>query len=126
VRRRDQLRRAAQARLLDLLDAQLASIARWSTGSRRPTSAARRGRAPIRYELDQPPWIASRMQDFFGLARAPAVGDGRVRSSSTCSPPTSARPVTTDLPGSGSSTTRAAQAADAALPKHAWPRIPPR
>jgi hypothetical protein len=38
----------------------------------------RRGRAPIHYELDQPPWIASRMQDFCGLARAPTVGDGRV------------------------------------------------
>ena len=38
----------------------------------------RRKRVAIRYELEQPPWIASRMQDFFGLARAPTVGGGAV------------------------------------------------
>jgi len=60
----------------------------------------RRGRAPIHYQLDQPPWIASRMQDFFGLARAPAVGDGRVPLVLHLLAPNQ-RPVqvTTDLPG---------------------------
>ena len=33
---------------------------------------------PIHYEVDQPPWIASRLQDFFGMARGPAVAGGRV------------------------------------------------
>ena len=33
---------------------------------------------PIHYELDQPPWIASRLQDFFGMARGPSVAGGRV------------------------------------------------
>lgn len=33
---------------------------------------------PIHYEADQPPWIASRLQDFFGMARGPAVAGGRV------------------------------------------------
>jgi ATP-dependent helicase HrpB len=33
---------------------------------------------PIHYESDRPPWIASRLQDFFGLARGPAVAGGRV------------------------------------------------
>jgi len=33
---------------------------------------------PIHYEPDQPPWIASRLQDFFGMARGPAVAGGRV------------------------------------------------
>jgi ATP-dependent helicase HrpB len=87
--------------LLDLLDAQL--------GERRalvdrlaPTHLAlpRRRRAPIHYELDRPPWIASRMQDFFGLARAPSVADGRVPLVLHLLAPNQ-RPVqvTTDLPG---------------------------
>lgn len=60
----------------------------------------RRGRLPIHYSLDKPPWIASRMQDFFGLARAPSVGDGRVPLVLHLLAPNQ-RPVqvTTDLPG---------------------------
>ena len=57
-------------------------------------------RVPIHYVLDQPPWLASRMQDFFGLARAPAVCDGRVPLVLHLLAPNQ-RPeqVTTDLPG---------------------------
>lgn len=33
---------------------------------------------PVHYEPDQPPWIASRLQDFFGMARGPTVAGGRV------------------------------------------------
>jgi ATP-dependent helicase HrpB len=60
----------------------------------------RRGRVPIHYELEQPPWLASRMQDFFGLARAPSVGDGRIPLVLHLLAPNQ-RPVqvTTDLPG---------------------------
>lgn len=60
----------------------------------------RRGRLPIHYSLDKPPWIASRMQDFFGLARAPTVGDGKVPLVLHLLAPNQ-RPVqvTTDLPG---------------------------
>ncbi len=60
----------------------------------------RRQRVPIHYERDQPPWLASRMQDFFGLARAPTVGDGRVPLVLHLLAPNQ-RPVqvTTDLPG---------------------------
>jgi ATP-dependent helicase HrpB len=60
----------------------------------------RRRRVEIHYELDRPPWIASRMQDFFGLARAPAVGDGRVPLVLHLLAPNQ-RPVqvTQDLPG---------------------------
>jgi len=37
------------------------------------------GRAvPVHYVLDQPPWIESRLQDFFGMARGPAIAAGRV------------------------------------------------
>src|ERR1700754_519427 len=72
-----------------------ASTERSSTGS-----LPRRRRVPIHYELDQSPWLASRMQDFFGLARAPAIGDGRVPLVLHLLAPNQ-RPVqvTQDLPG---------------------------
>lgn len=87
--------------LLELLDASLGDK-RAIVDRLAPTHLAlpRRRRAPIHYELDQPPWIASRMQDFFGLARAPSVGDGRVPLVLHLLAPNQ-RPVqvTTDLPG---------------------------
>jgi ATP-dependent helicase HrpB len=60
----------------------------------------RRRRVPIHYELAQAPWIAARMQDFFGLARAPSVCDGRVPLVLHLLAPNQ-RPVqvTQDLPG---------------------------
>jgi ATP-dependent RNA helicase HrpB len=94
----DELRKLG---LLALLDAQLGEH-RALVDRLAPTHLRlpRRGRAPIHYELDQPPWIASRMQDFFGLARAPTVGDGRVPLVLHLLAPNQ-RPVqvTTDLPG---------------------------
>jgi ATP-dependent helicase HrpB len=87
--------------LMDLLDAQLGE-ARALVTRLAPTHLAlpRRGRVAIRYELDRPPWIASRMQDFFGLARAPSVGDGKVALVLHLLAPNQ-RPVqvTQDLPG---------------------------
>ena len=44
----------------------------------RHVQLAGRRRAQVHYELDRPPWVASRLQDFLGLARGPAVADGRV------------------------------------------------
>jgi ATP-dependent helicase HrpB len=32
----------------------------------------------IHYETDRPPWIESRLQDFFGMSRGPTVGGDRV------------------------------------------------
>jgi len=43
----------------------------------RVTLAAGRS-VKVNYEPGKPPWIASRLQDFFGMKRTPAVGDGRV------------------------------------------------
>src|SRR5688572_4897806 len=94
----DELRKIG---LLDLLDAQLGDK-RSLVDRLAPThlTLPRRGRAPIHYELDKPPWIASRMQDFFGLARAPSIADGRVPLVLHLLAPNQ-RPVqvTTDLPG---------------------------
>jgi ATP-dependent helicase HrpB len=90
-----------EANLLELLDAQLGDK-RSLVHRLAPThlTLPRRGRVQIHYELDQPPWLASRMQDFFGLARAPSIGDGRVPLVLHLLAPNQ-RPVqvTTDLPG---------------------------
>nr|MDQ3366619.1 ATP-dependent helicase HrpB [Myxococcota bacterium] len=118
-----------QTRLLDLLDAGLgehrALVDRLAP---RHLTLPRRGRVTIHYEIDQPPWIASRMQDFFGLARAPAVGDGRVPLVLHLLAPNQ-RPVqvTQDLPGFW---VRHYPALRKQLmrryPKHAWPEDPSR
>jgi len=34
-------------------------------------------RARIRYELGKPPWVASFLQDFFGLTETPRIGPQR-------------------------------------------------
>ncbi len=120
----DELRKA---NLLHLLDGSLGShkslIDRLA-----PTqlSLPRRGRVAIHYELDRPPWIASRMQDFFGLARAPSVGDGKVPLVLHLLAPNQ-RPVqvTQDLPGFWIKHYPALRKQlMRKYPKHAWPEDP--
>ena len=120
----DELRRAS---VLDLLDAQLGEHRR-TVDRLAPTHLAlpRRGRVAIHYEAGQPPWIASRMQDFFGLARAPAVGDGRVPLVLHLLAPNQ-RPVqvTQDLPGFWVKHYPALRKQlMRRYPKHAWPEDP--
>ena len=120
----DELRKLG---LLALLDAQLGEH-RALVDRLAPTHLRlpRRGRAPIHYELEQPPWIASRMQDFFGLARAPAVGDGRVPLVLHLLAPNQ-RPVqvTTDLPGFWVKHYPALRKQlMRRYPRHAWPEDP--
>jgi ATP-dependent helicase HrpB len=120
----DELRKLG---LLDLLDAQLGD-ARALVDRLAPThlKLPRRGRAPIHYELEQPPWIASRMQDFFGLARAPTIGDGRVPLVLHLLAPNQ-RPVqvTSDLPGFWVKHYPALRKQlMRRYPKHAWPEDP--
>ena len=45
-----------------------------------PTSLTLPGgrRVAVHYESDRPPWIESRLQDFFGMAAGPTVGGGQV------------------------------------------------
>ena len=119
----DELRKA---NLLDLLDGSLGAQ-RSLVDRLAPTHVAlRRRRVAINYELAQPPWIASRMQDFFGLARAPSVGDGKVPLVLHLLAPNQ-RPVqvTQDLPGFW---TKHYPALRKQLmrryPKHAWPEDP--
>ncbi|HTR49174.1 MAG TPA: ATP-dependent helicase HrpB [Kofleriaceae bacterium] len=116
-----------QLGLLALLDAQLGEH-RTLVDRLAPThlTLPRRRRAPIHYSLDQPPWLASRMQDFFGLARAPTVGDGRVPLVLHLLAPNQ-RPVqvTTDLPGFWVKHYPALRKQLARrYPRHAWPEDP--
>ena len=51
-----------------------------------------RGRqVPVHYEPDQPPWIASRLQDFFGMRETPAVAAAPSRWWCACWRPISVR-----------------------------------
>ncbi|HEU0036001.1 MAG TPA: ATP-dependent helicase HrpB [Kofleriaceae bacterium] len=115
------------ASLLDLLDAGLGEH-RALVDRLAPTHLAlpRRRRVQIHYELEQPPWIASRMQDFFGLARAPTVGDGQVPLVLHLLAPNQ-RPVqvTQDLPGFWVKHYPALRKQlMRRYPKHAWPEDP--
>src|SRR5262249_50079608 len=120
----DELRKAS---LLDLLDASLgehkALVDRLAPSH---LSLPRRRRVPIRYEPDQPPYLASRMQDFFGLARAPTVGDGRVPLVLHLLAPNQ-RPAHApqDLPGFWVKHSPALRKQlMRRYPKHAWPEDP--
>lgn len=86
--------------LLSLLDASLGDKRRVVDKLAPTHLQLGRRRTPIHYEIDQAPWVASRMQDFFGFARAPSVGEGRVPLVLHLLAPNQ-RPVqvTTDLPG---------------------------
>lgn len=59
-----------------------------------------RKRVPVNYEVDRPPWIQSRLQDFFGAAEGPTVAAGRVPLVlHLLAPNRRAVQVTTDLTG---------------------------
>lgn len=118
----------AELRALDLLALLDAGEHKALVDRLAPTHLAlpRRRRVQIHYELDRPPWIASRMQDFFGLARAPAVGDGRVPLVLHLLAPNQ-RPVqvTQDLPGFWVKHYPALRKQlMRRYPKHAWPEDP--
>jgi ATP-dependent helicase HrpB len=120
----DELRKAG---VLALLDAELAPF-RAALDRVAPTHLAlpRRRRVAIHYELDRPPWIASRLQDFFGLARAPAVADGKVPLVLHLLAPNQ-RPVqvTQDLPGFWVKHYPAIRRELARkYPRHQWPEDP--
>ena len=83
-------------------------------------------RVAVQYEPGKPPWIASRLQDFFGMSEGPRAGDGRVPLVLHLLAPNQ-RPVqvTTDLAGFWE---RHYPALRRELmrryPRHAWPDDP--
>ncbi|MBI5486828.1 MAG: ATP-dependent helicase HrpB [Deltaproteobacteria bacterium] len=82
----------------------------------------------VHYEATAGPWVESRLQDFFGLAAGPRVGDGRVPLVLHLLAP-SRRPVqiTTDLAGFWEKHYPAIRRElMRRYPKHAWPENPRR
>jgi ATP-dependent helicase HrpB len=69
----------AELRAAHLLD-RLAPTARRDLDRLAPDAVSLPGRkrVPVQYEPDRPPWIESRLQDFFGLTTGPSVASGRV------------------------------------------------
>ncbi|MEZ4450551.1 MAG: ATP-dependent helicase C-terminal domain-containing protein [Nannocystaceae bacterium] len=85
-------------------------------------------RAAIHYSLDRPPWLSSRLQDFFGMERGPSVGDGRVPVVIHLLAPNGRDvQVTTDLAGFWDKHyPELRRALMRRYPRHAWPEYPRR
>jgi ATP-dependent helicase HrpB len=115
------------AGLLGLLDASLGP-ARRTVDERAPTHVRLRGRqVRVNYPADgTPPWIASRMQDFFGLARGPAILGGQLPLVlHLLAPNQRAVQVTQDLPGFWTKHYPGLRNALARrYPRHVWPEDP--
>ncbi len=91
----------------------------------RPTQITLAGgrTVPVHYDADQPPWIESRLQDFFGTRAAPAVGGGRVPLTvHLLAPNGRAVQVTRDLAGFWTQHYPALRRElGRRYPRHAWP-----
>jgi ATP-dependent helicase HrpB len=118
------------ARLLDRLAESRGSGFRRELDRLAPAAIALPGRrrVPVHYETDRPPWIESRLQDFFGMTTGPAVAGGAVPLTlHLLAPNQRAVQVTTDLarfwqvhyPGIRRELARR-------YPRHAWPDDPSR
>ncbi len=87
----------------------------------------RRGReVRVHYESGKPPWIASRIQDFFGMREGPKLAGGRVALVLHLLAPNN-RPVqlTTDLAGFWERHyPRVRRELGRRYPRHAWPEDP--
>lgn len=82
----------------------------------------------VHYEPDRPPWVESRLQDFFGSVAGPAVGPAKVQVPLVLhllAPNRRAVQVTTDLAGFWSRHyPELRKALMRRYPKHAWPEDP--
>jgi ATP-dependent helicase HrpB len=90
------------AGLLDWVRAELGAsvLARLDALAPEHVSLPGRKRVPVTYEDDRPPWIESRLADFFGLGEGPSVAGGRVPLVlHLLAPNHRALQVTTDLAG---------------------------
>ncbi len=82
---------------------------------------------PVRYARGRPPWIASRLQDFFGLRETPRVAGGKVPLVVHLLAPNH-RPVqmTTDLAGFWERLyPQVRRELSRKYPRHSWPEKPP-
>ncbi|HET6982629.1 MAG TPA: ATP-dependent helicase HrpB, partial [Myxococcaceae bacterium] len=81
---------------------------------------------PVHYVPGQPPWIASRLQDFFGMREGPAIARGRVPLVlHLLAPNQRAVQVTQDLPGFWSRHYPSLRRElGRRYPRHSWPEDP--
>ena len=115
----------------DLVEALLGGLsweARRDLDRLAPTAIALPGRkrVPVHYPEDAPPYVASRIQDFFGLAETPRVGGGQVPLQVRLLAP-NRRPVqiTQDLAGFWTRHyPEIRRELSRRYPKHRWPETP--
>lgn len=82
-------------------------------------------RTRINYESGKPPWVASRLQDFFGMKQAPQLGGRVPLVMHLLAPNQRAVQVTTDLPGFWQRHyPLLRQELMRRYPRHAWPEDP--
>jgi len=116
------------ASLLDILEARLEGDARARVARLAPERTTLGGGRSVRveYEAGKAPWIASRLQDFFGMAEGPRIADGRVPLVlHLLAPNKRAQQVTTDLQGFWVKHYPAVRRELARkYPRHAWPEDP--
>src|SRR5215813_7134953 len=104
---------AEQQRLLDKMAPEFVAI-------------AGRRRVRVNYETGKPPWIESRLQDFFGMETGPVIAGGRARVVLHLLAPNH-RPVqvTTDLAGFWQRVyPQVRKELSRRYPRHAWPEVP--
>lgn len=93
-----------------------------------PASVSIPGRERVRvhYEWERPPWIASRLSDFFGAKAGPNVGDGQIPLLlHLLAPNQRAIQITTDLAGFWARHYREVRKElRGRYPKHPWPDDP--
>ena len=80
----------------------------------------------VHYDITKPPWVASRLQDFFGMKQTPAVANGKVPLVVHLLAPNQ-RPVqtTTDLAGFWERLyPQVRRELSRRYPRHAWPEKP--
>lgn len=119
---------ASEGGLIRALDQRLTAAERRALEEIAPASIRLPGGRNVRvhYERDQPPWIASRLQDFFGMPRTPMVARGAVAVVVRLLAPNQ-RPVqtTTDLAGFWTRLyPQIRKELSRRYPKHKWPVDP--
>jgi ATP-dependent helicase HrpB len=117
-----------QASLLDEIKAAVgyAAIARLDQLAPEHVTLGGGRRVKVHYEEGRPPWIESRLQDFFGGARTPGILDGRMPLVlHLLAPNHRAVQVTTDLAGFWARTYPTVRnELMRRYPRHAWPTDP--
>ncbi|HKX32985.1 MAG TPA: ATP-dependent helicase HrpB [Blastocatellia bacterium] len=120
--------RGAQGGLLGVLRHRLSGEQSRLLAQMAPETVSIAGRRQVRvnYESGQPPWIASRLQDFFGMTEGPRIAGGRVAVVLHLLAPNQ-RPiqVTTDLAGFWQRIyPQVRRELGRRYPRHAWPEDP--